>query len=68
MTTTDCKDSLIEYLRAEVDRLKQENEALRKTYDPDGWRVEIERLRALQPSGGRAVLEEFVGKIRKAGE
>ena len=103
MTQIDSRDARIEYLTAELNRLRIENDHLRLTYDPDGWRAEIERLKEqvrqliengcftrdeddnicqialknmelrnendrLKSTGGRAVLEEFVGKIRKAGE
>ena len=44
MTQIDSKEARIEYLTAELNRLRNENDHLRLTYDPDGWRAEIERL------------------------
>jgi len=80
MTQIDSKDARIEYLTAEIDRLKEQVRQLQEngcfTRDEDDnicqvaqknieLQAEIDRLKS---TGGRAVLEEFVGKIRKAGE
>ena len=80
MTQIDSKDARIEYLTAEIARLQEQVRQLQEngcfTQDETGnlclvaqknmeLRNENDRLKA---SGGRAVLEEFVGKIRKAGE
>ena len=80
MTQIDNKSAQIEWLQADIDRLKEQVRQLQENgclvWDEDDNICQIaqknielrEEINRLKSTGGRAVLEEFVGKVRKAGE